>query len=143
MSLKAMTNPWSYFVSGVDEDLEFSIDFSNYVSETTLVRATVLGAAAGTTGVEYDARAEIRVINDIQLVQDESGAWTYDFVLSDYEMIEFEFLSSEFVVSDEETVQEDVPDLALQGDSGQDVLYGAAGDDEIRAGRGHDQLFWR
>lgn len=136
----------SYFVSGVAEEIDLSVDLSAYFTEGAYVYATILGAVPGESGTEYWSDASIQYATDIDL-SDGLGNWLFEFQISSYELVELHIVVGEGITIigdrqnaiDDRLVGSNFSDL-LVGNLGADTILGGFGDDSLNGGAGEDHL---
>ncbi|NSX56743.1 calcium-binding protein, partial [Parasulfitobacter algicola] len=128
----------SYFVSGVDGDIDLNVDLSDYYAADAYVYATILGAAPGDIGTDYLSKTSISHLTNLDFAAFGPDGWNFEHTLGAYELVQLRIVVGTGVQIEGDS--QNAIDDALTGSRYADHLAGHMGDDTLDGGAGDDTL---
>ncbi|TRD15190.1 calcium-binding protein [Palleronia caenipelagi] len=136
-----------FFSSGTPSALNLHIDASYFLEDAASVYIKILGAAPGTTGVEYNANASFRFITADELSDIIGRDGTINLYLHGYETAVIGVVYDGGVVLDgdwqnsiSDTLYGGASSDTILGNLGGDWISGKAGNDYLGGGEGEDSI---
>lgn len=146
-----------FFSSAVGYEVSLEVDLVAIMDGASHVYVSVLTAAPGFSGTEYNTEAALEFLTGLTLADGEGGTDSLSLLLGAYETLQIsvtygsgveisadqqvaiadELLGSEY----DDTIHGGLGDDILSGFGGRDLLYGGNGNDSISGGNHHDTIF--
>ena len=132
-----------YLASGINDDIDLTVNLGAFTTEDSHIHATVLGAAEGFQADDYRIEASTTTISNREF--DNSGNQIFN--LKEYEVIQVVITTGTGVkmFGDDQNATDDTFDGTAYGDEiwgldGNDEIAGFAGDDHLHGGAGNDVI---
>lgn len=146
-----------FLSSAVDFDMSFNVNLIGMLNDASHVYVTLLTAAPGTTGTEYNAAAAFEFTTGLVPIGGVGVSEQLALLVGAYETVQITLTygigidltaDQQVAISDnlvgsgfDDTIDGGLGSDSLFGEGGRDRLSGGAGDDSLSGGTHHDTIF--